>query len=87
MSEITLVTACGYFQYFQIVLNNSKMEHDMMTNINSESIIKYSVNRNKVDVTIKPLVTITSLSTYLSFALTKIVWKNEVNTHQVDINQ
>ena len=49
------------------------MEHDMMTNINSESIIKYSVNRNKVDVTIKPLITITSLSTYLSFALTKIV--------------
>ena len=73
VSETTSVTKCGYFQYFRRVLNNSKTETDMMTNINSESITKYSLNSNKMNVTIKPLITITSFSTYLSIALTKIM--------------
>ena len=58
-----------------------------MTYMNAESIKKYDLNRNKVNVTLKPMITTTSVSKYQNIALTKFMFKIEVNTQRVDMGQ
>ena len=58
-----------------------------MTHMNAESIKKYDLNRNKVNVTLKPMITTTSVSKYQNIALTKFMFKIEVNTQRVDMGQ
>ena len=55
--------------------------------MNAESIKKYDLNRNKVNVTLKPMITTTSVSKYQNIALTKFMFKIEVNTQRVDMGQ
>ena len=58
-----------------------------MTYMNAESIKKYDLNRNKVNVTLKPMITTTSVSKYQNIALTQFMLKIEVNTQRVDMGQ
>ena len=48
-----------------------------MTYMNAESIKKYNLNRNKVNVTLKPMMTTTFVSKYQNTALTKFMLKIE----------
>ena len=45
--------------------------------MNAESIKKYNLNRNKVNVTLKPMMTTTFVSKYENTALTKFMLKIE----------
>ena len=56
-------------------------------NCNAKSIKKYSLNSDKVSVTVKPFITIKSFCKYQSITLTKIIFKIEANTQRLDIYQ